>query len=147
MKTKSKIYINISLFVAIAIVIIMFFVWPLFGDIKKDSVDLINQKNEVFSFEEQMIELKEFSQNKKYYQDNFLTAESMFIDYKNPIVLIKFLEDIAKDSNVDLNISLSSSSIQKVEKDVWSSIFFQVNFSGSLASCGPVSIFRLAKCW
>lgn len=134
MKSKNKIYLDLAFFSVVNLLAIMFFVWPLFNDIRGKSNDLINLKNEEFSFKEQINKLNEFNENKDNYKSNFEKAEQMLADSKNPILLIKSIENIADQSGVSLNISLSSALDKKLDKDYWSSISFQIISVGSFAN-------------
>jgi Tfp pilus assembly protein PilO len=131
MNIKSKNFIIVIIFIVIYLAIILFFVWSLIKDIKDESLNLIFRKNEEFSFKEQMFQLEKFNQEKVNYQESFLKSENAFIDSKNPIILIKFLENTAKDSNVTLDILLTPSLAQKIKTDIWPSISMQIKFSGS----------------
>jgi len=125
MNIKIKNFIIAIIFIVIYLAVILFFVWSLIKDIKNESLNLVMQKNEEFSFKEQMFFLEKFN------QEIFLKYEEALIDSKNPIILIKFLENTAKESNVTLDILLTPSLAQKIGTDIWPSISMQIKFSGS----------------
>src|SRR3989339_332265 len=131
MNIKIKNFIIAIIFIVIYLAVILFFVWSLIKDIKNESLNLVMQKNEEFSFKEQMFFLEKFNQEKVAYQEIFLKYEEALIDSKNPIILIKFLENTAKESNVTLDILLTPSLAQKIGTDIWPSISMQIKFSGS----------------
>lgn len=131
MNIKVKNFVIIIVFIVIYLAIILFFVWALIKDIKNESLNLVLQKNEEFSFKEQMSFLEKFNKDKVDYKESFLKYEEALIDSKNPIILIKFLENTAKDLNVTLDILLTPSLAQSIGTDIWPSISMQIKFSGS----------------
>ncbi len=131
---KNKIYLILLLFVIINLLITLFFIWPLIEDVSKQSGKLIETNNKVFTFNEQIKRLDDFYSNKDAYINNFQFADQMLVDAKNPILIIKFIENTALQSDVSLDISLIPNSNNKINGDSWPSIQFQVTSIGSFAN-------------
>lgn len=134
MKTRNKTYISSAIILATFLAVVLFLVWPIFKDIKKESDDLISQKSEAFFWENQKTQLDKFVQNKTDFQSDIAKTEQLFADPKDSIDFIKFLEKTAKSSNVVLNVSLSSNTNQKAGQDIWTSVFFQISTEGDFFS-------------
>lgn len=134
MKNKNKIRLFLSFFIILNIVIVLFLLLPLFKNLKENSNNLINTRNEEFLFDGQINKLNEFKQNRDMYKNNFQKLEQILVDSKNPIYLIESIENMAKESNVLLDITLMSNLNKKLESDYWPSLFLQINSLGDLAN-------------
>jgi len=127
---SNKKIISISLiFGLISLAMVVFIIYPLFKDIRKNSQELINIKRNAVSPEE---EINNISQIKKIYQEikpDSQKMENLFIDPEVPIDLIKFLEERAKDLQVSIKILSVNPKINEDEK--WNYLEFQINLVGS----------------
>lgn len=129
---QNKIYLIYSLFILLCLVIVIFAIWPIFSNLKHNSWQIVSIKNDKFSNEQQISVLKGFLENEKKYEDSFEKVQSFLIDSKNPVLLIEFIEKLAKESGIKINISITSSSF-KTSADKWNSIILQINSWGSFS--------------
>lgn len=107
MINNNKIYINLSIFAATSLLLVIFFVWPLFKGIEKDSEDLISAKNNIASLGAQTVETEKFGKNYQDYSENLNKISQMFIDPDNPVDFIEFLEAAAQKAQITSQISMS----------------------------------------
>lgn len=114
MKLQNKIYL-ISTFFAVAILgILAFFVYPPLNDIKNNSQKIISDKNQIFFIKKETEELDIFKKNYKEYESNLKKIDKLFVDSKNPVDFVKFLENTAYNSGLQSDISLLQSSKSEV---------------------------------
>lgn len=123
---NNKIYIILSVFALISLFLIVFLIWPLFNEIKKNSQDLISARNSMVTLSAQTSETDKFKKNYDGYKLNFERIDQLFIDPNNPVNFIEFLERTANNSGITSQISLPLSS--KESKDF---IIFQLSSKGS----------------
>lgn len=107
MRNINKIHIILSVSALISLILIMFFIYPAFKDIEKNSQDLISAKNDIVILGAQIEETKKFKEDYENYRPNLEKIDELFIDPDNPVDFIKFLEDKAEEYNLDMQISLS----------------------------------------
>lgn len=125
METKKKTYIISALFGLITLVLIIFFVLPPLKEIKENSEDLLSEKNNIASLENQLNKIESFKKNYNNYKPDLEKIDLLFVDLKNPADFIESLEKIASDSNIKLEISPSSS-----EKEPENSVVFRLFAEG-----------------
>ena len=109
MKTKIKIYLLSVIFIIISLALIYFFAYSLFIDIKNSSEKILSDRSRVVTLQKEIKEVDVFKKNYDEYKPNLEKINSLFVDSKNPIEFIKFIEKIASDSSVLVDINLSSS--------------------------------------
>lgn len=129
MNIQNKIYLSIVIFILLVILIIVFIIYPLFGEIKKNSKELISQKEKLVSLEIKIDNLEKFKNLYQKYKPNLEKIDNLFIDSEVPVGFIGFMEKTAKESQMEIKISPTSS--RKTEKDPWSFIVFQINSNSS----------------
>jgi len=125
--------LTISIIFGIALVLIVFFIYFLFAEIKKNSQDLILAKKELISLQAKIENLQNFKEIYKTLEPDLEKIDLMLIDLEVPIDFIKFLEKTGEDSGVLIDISPIS--IRKIETDPWPSIGFQIALTGSFPNC------------
>jgi hypothetical protein len=130
MDTKKQIYIIISVFLLLLLLLILFFIWPLFREVKKSSESLSLQIKDAITLERQLQEAEKFQQKYESYQPGFQKIESMFVDSSNPVTFIEFLENIAQNKNIKLQISAPLFSIEKGLTFANLQLFASGSFSG-----------------
>jgi len=123
MKTKDKKYIILAIFVIIVLLLIALLIYPTLKDIKNSYEEVLSNKGKVISVDKEVKELDNFVRNYKNYEPDLKKLDRLFIDPKNPIDFIKFLEKIALDSDVKIDINL----VQSEKKETAS---FQVHIQG-----------------
>lgn len=121
MKIKNKIYIIIVFFGLIVLSLIVFFIFPSFKKIKKNSDDLFSKKQSISVLKNQVAQVENFKKIYNEYRPSLEKTDQLFIDLENPVNFIKFLEKTASDSGIESEISLSPYSLKEEE----SSITFQ----------------------
>lgn len=112
-KNQNKIYIITIIFILIILILIVFLIYPVLRDIKNSSKEILLNKSKIASLNEQKGELDYF--NKKYNNDSYILEriDQLFVDSKNPIDFIKFLEKTANDSGIIIDIKLNISLLDK----------------------------------
>lgn len=112
MKNRNKIYIIIITFSFVALALIVFIISPVLRDIKNGSNEILLDKSKVISIDEQKKQLDDFKKKYNNYSHNLEKINQLFVDSKDPVDFIKFLEKSANDSGINtdvkLNVSLSA---------------------------------------
>lgn len=129
MKDNNKIYIIISIFAFVALILIIFFVLPVLKEIRTNSQDLILLKNNILALEEQTKEIENFKNNYDKYKSDLEKIDQLFVDPNNLVDPIKFLESSANDFNLSTKIFLPPFS--RVEDGSIDFINFQITCKGS----------------
>lgn len=133
MKTRNKIYTISGVFLALVICLAVFLVWPVFISIKNSSQELSMQKSGAISLKDKTDSLLDFQKNYESYKPNLDKIDQLFIDSKNPVGLIKFLEKISLEAGVQSEISLPPNAKLQSEGEDLTYINFQIKISGSFA--------------
>src|SRR5258706_8922742 len=123
---KNNIYIILSIFGLVIILLMLFFAWPLLIEVKNSSEHLASVKNDMVILDIQNNEIENFKINYQNYKANLEKMNQLFIDPQNPVDFIKFLENTASNSGIKSQISLLPASSQ----DNQNSITFQLFSSG-----------------
>jgi hypothetical protein len=105
-------------FVLIIFVLLIFTIWFIFLKIREESNNLFEEKNRIIILEEQNKEIENFKPEYDNYLLNFKEIEEMFVDPKNPLSFIEFLEKTSFSANVNLEISPLSFSTEGALKYV-----------------------------
>ncbi len=108
----------------------MFLIYPALNNIQNISDDISADKASAALITAEASELENFNKNAADYQENFKKINQLFIDAKNPIDFIKFLENTAYISDVDANINLSSSPQNKPSASEVPAVIFQIQAYG-----------------
>jgi len=108
MTIKNKIYITTSIFLLSSLFLVLFFIYPLISEIVVKSNDIKSLKKDLFIIDKQFEEAKNFDKNYYDYELNFEKIDHLFVDAKNPVNFIEFLEKSAQSSLVSLQISSPS---------------------------------------
>lgn len=116
-------------FALIAIALVIFSVWPLLIEIKIHSKELLSEKNDIATLGTQTNEIENFEKNYEVYKPNLEKMEQLFIDSKDPVDFIKFLEKIASDSEITSEISLLPSPQEKNQTFITFQFFSNGDFS------------------
>jgi hypothetical protein len=132
MKNNNKIYIILSAFALAVLILILFFIYPLLKEIKKNSEDLISAKNRIASLAIQNKETESFEKNYATYKPDLEKIDQLFVDPNKPVDLIEFLESSVAGSGLTSQISLSPSSSGSKQKGQ-NFIIFQLISKGSFS--------------
>lgn len=127
--------IIISIIAGLAdLALIFFIIFPLFREIKKNSQEITSAKKDLILLETKIQNIEKFKETAKTIQPNLEKGESIFIDPKAPVDFIKFLEKVAADSGILIDI-FPASNIQAEKKDSFPSMAFQIVLTGSFPNC------------
>jgi len=126
---KRKIYLTSFIFIFLILVLLFCFISPLFSTIKKDSSELLSQKEKLFSLLKKRENLKSLQEEYLALQPNLEKIDSFFADSQEPIDFISFLEKTAKAFDLPIQISLTG---EEIKKTIWPSLFFQIKVSSAL---------------
>lgn len=107
---NNRIKIILSIFILSSLFLIIFFVWPLTKEIKKNSEDLVSAKNNIVDLEAQINETNNFKKVYENYKPNLDKIDQLFINSNYLVDFIEFLENTAFNSNVTSQISLPPAS-------------------------------------
>ena len=131
MKPKNKIFIISVIFGLMILALIIFLIYPLFKEIKKNSQVMLVFKEELILLRTQIKELKEFGAVYENYQPNLAKINQLFFDSKNPVKFIRFLEKTAFDSGVSIEISPLIFPKKEKETKLWDYVTFKLSSKGS----------------
>ena len=129
MTIKKKITISTVFFLVLSILLIVFLIYPLFLEIKKNSQDFLSQKQKLIALEEKVENLEKFKIVFPEISPTLEKIDNLFIDPEVPVDFIRFLEKTSQDSQISLKISPAPP--LKIEKDPWPSLSFQLSLAGS----------------
>ncbi len=132
MTITQKNNLSIIVFTALIILIAVFIIYPLFGEIKNSSKELVSQRENSAILEAKIKNLEEFKVIYKNLEESFKKIDSLFINSEAPVEFIGFLESTSEEYR--LKIEILSSSVSKTEKDFWPNITFQINTAGSFSN-------------
>jgi cbb3-type cytochrome oxidase subunit 3 len=124
------------IFAVFAFVLFILFIssiWFIFLKVREESYNLFEEKNRIFILEQQDKEIENFKSEYDNYLPNFKKIEEMFVDPKNPLSFIEFLEKISIDANVNLEISPLSFLTEGTSKFVTVKLFINGEFNNLLS--------------
>lgn len=119
-------------FVALAICLAVFFVWPAFNFVKNASEDIIAKKARIIFLKDQEEASQIFQKNYRRYQVGLEAVDHLFADKKNPIGLIEFIELTAQEAGTQIQIHLSP--LEEKAVSGRTSIFFDLMAQGSFSA-------------
>ena len=125
MTLKNKINLSLIIFIILSVCLIVLVIYPLFKEIKNSSEELVSEKQKLFSLERKIENLKEFQTLWLKIEPNLKKIDQLFIDPQVPVEFVNFLEKIAKDNEILIEISSALSS--KTEEDPWPSLLLKIN--------------------
>ena len=130
MNFKNRLYSILIIFTLALVLIIIFLVYPLFLDIKNISRETLSNKEESAFLQDQSREFDSFKNKISIYEPDLFKMEKIFIDPKDPVKFIEFLESTSLNSNIELSINL----VKDTTKDSLNNpqvSYFQVDARGS----------------
>lgn len=126
---KFEMYTFAAIFVVLSLLLIVFLVHPALQGIKRGSGEIISEKSTVLFVEMENKELDRFKNRYESYESNLQKIDQLFVDTKNPVAFITFLENTAANTNVDAEISLVPR--QNPQKDALPLLILQVSAKGT----------------
>ena len=131
MDPKKKQYVLITVFTSLFLVLTFVIMVPLFSSIKQDTVDIIFQKSKIFLAEKQIETFNKINEDYLGFKNNAEKISSIFIDQKEPLDFINFIEKTALQLNLDDEIFINNN---EIKNSVFSGVSFQISISGSFDS-------------
>lgn len=123
MKKQHTIYLTITIFLLISFLLIAFLIYPTLKDIGEASREISSSKDTITFLYKQSSELDNFKKKYQDYNANLKKIDDLFIDGKDPVDFIKFLEKTASDTNINLDINLTSDAKNGTAGNAISSLF------------------------
>ena len=123
---KNKINLSIIIFLLLAILLVVFVIYPLFKEIKSNSEELVSQKKELATLEAKIDYLEKFKILYKNLEEILEKIENLFVNPEIPIEFISFLEKKAEDCQMTIQIAPSIYK-EEIEKDHWAYLSLQIS--------------------
>jgi len=133
MNTKNNIYKIIIIFLILISFLVIFLIFPLLEDIQASSSKILSSKAQSIFVDSQVRELSVFQKNYSDYETNLSKIDQFFVDTKNPIDFIEFLEKTGLDSNISVGINLLPQQKSQDSKII-SPTFFQIYTKGEFTN-------------
>jgi Tfp pilus assembly protein PilO len=124
-----KIKISILGLLLLIVLIFLFAVKPLLNDIRSNSEQLRLSEENLTATESKISNLESFRIVYKGLEDFLEQVDDLFISADVPIDFINFLEENARDMN--LEIKIMPNVIKSGKAGAWSNLVFQVSVKGS----------------
>jgi len=121
---EKKINLLIVTLVVLILVFVTFLIYPLFTEIKNASRELILKKEDLLSFETKIENLTKFQVRYREIEPNLEKISDLFIDIKAPVRFINFLENLAQE--FQLSIEVTTAQTPKIKGDFWPSLSFTI---------------------
>jgi hypothetical protein len=132
MKQTQKRYLTFIIFTGLFIALVILVTTPLFEGIKKNSLEFESVRKEIVSLEAEIGNIGKIKKQYQEYEPNLGKIDSLLVNSEIPIDFIRFLEKLASDSMVSIDISLASNgSVQKEEDQLWPALYFQLSTQSS----------------
>jgi Tfp pilus assembly protein PilO len=129
MTAKKKTYLIILLFAIVAICIFIFVVKPIFKGIKNYNSAMLEAKKERVTLDAEIDTLSDFKKQFQEYKINLEKIDSLFVNSEIPVDFIRFLEKLASDSGVSMEMYPVSSAESGIQD--WKTLGYQLSVSGS----------------
>jgi len=126
MTLAQKTNLSIFLFIGFVILITIFVILPVFEEVKKNSQEVISEKEKLVSLESKIENLNKLKVVYEEFSPNLEKIDNLFVNPELPVEFITFLEKTAKSSEIEIKISPLS--LRK--KDIFPLINFQINATG-----------------
>lgn len=133
MKIKGNICITVVSFLMVGFALIALLIYPALRDIESVSQEILSGRIEAASMDFQNRELDNFKKKYKEYGPHLQEMNQSFVDIKNPVDFIEFLEKTATDSGIDADINLNSS-LKKEAPDTQPAVLFQIFAEGDFSN-------------
>jgi len=130
--SNKKFYINLTVFLAIYIILIATVVLPLVKEIESNSTRLIEAREEMVFYSVEKSSIHELSLLFEEIDIELEKVDSLFIDSEVPLDFINFLEKLAKD--LDIKLTIASVEFKEGEEDSWSYFVFSLDLESDYIS-------------
>lgn len=127
LENKNKIAV-VVLLISILAAACVFWAWSSFYQIKEAARSFVLQKNRLAELEARKENLRIFIENREQYRAGLERIDKLFVNAKEPIAFIEFLEKEA--ALTELTIEIIPFTAQAIEGEPWQSIHFQISVEG-----------------
>lgn len=117
---------------SLVFIFLILMIWFLFGKIKNGSDSLFLEKNKIAVLQKQIGDVESFKIKYNEYLPSLQKIDQAFVDPDNPLNFIEFLEKSAEDSNIELEISPLSFTVEGGLKILSLQLSSVGSFSGNL---------------
>ncbi|MBI2042459.1 MAG: hypothetical protein HYT21_01805 [Candidatus Nealsonbacteria bacterium] len=131
MSIENKTKIAAGLLALVLVIVVVFWLWPLFSQIRETADSFISQKNRLAELEAKKENLEVFAANRETYRDSLERIDNLFVNSREPIGFIEFLEKEAGLAGISIEITPVSP--QKIEGDPWESMNFRLLLEGDFS--------------
>jgi hypothetical protein len=125
MNLANKVKLSLIIFLALTILMLVLFIYPLYKNIQDNTVELSRQKQDSLYLDDKLKNIDEFKKDYKEIRKNINKGESLLVRSEAPVSFIGFLEQISEESDISIKIS-PSPAIKKLG-DAWYSMVFQIS--------------------
>lgn len=132
MTTKRKTILTAIVFGAAAPLLIISLILPMVSGIKNESQNLVSQKNKISELADKFRNIGAVEAEFNKYNEFYGKIASFFVDAKEPISFIEFLEEQADSSRVSIEITPLGS--QMGASEPWPSINFRLSAKGGFSN-------------
>ena len=132
LESRKNFYIFSAFFIGLSLVLIFLVIYPLIKVIQESSQQLLSARGELTFFSKEKRNLRDFKDVFRKLEPDLEKIENLFVSFEVPIEFIGFLEELATDS--DISIEVSSATRREVEEDPWPSYDFHLRASGSFSN-------------
>lgn len=133
MNSKQKTLFLIVTFLAISLFLIFGIILPWFKDIQLNSEKLFLVRKDLAILDQKATEIPELENKFQALGPELEDIEHLFVDSKTPIDFLRFLESMAKDSNLTIRVSLLPTKPKEVT--AFPALNFELSLMGSFSNC------------
>lgn len=128
MNLKKKFQTSIIAFLVALILLVVFAIFPIFGNIKENSQELSSVKKRFSDLEAEIENIERFKSIYEGLEQFLEKVNNLFVDEEVPVGFITFLETAAQENQ--LQIEIHPTSATKGKKDPWEFLSFQISCQG-----------------
>ena len=129
MSPKNKINLSLVIILLAGILLFVFLILPIYKNIKGGVQELIVQKQKLMSLEEKTRNVEDFKKNHSEIEQQLGKAEDLFINSEAPVEFISFLQQMAQ--NYHLLIEIGPSEPFETKTEPWLYINFHITIHSS----------------
>jgi len=129
MSYSKKRIILIIFFLVSFLVVVFLIILPLIKEIKIKSEEFLQEKQVLTQLKIKTENLKKAQTLYTEYQSKFEKIKSLFIDPREPINFVEFLERESNNSNLSIGMSINPA--KEIKGDPWPSMNFQLTLKGT----------------
>jgi hypothetical protein len=131
LKFDKRSCLSCLIFVGIFLGLVFFVIFPLTKEIRESSQQLLLEEEARQVFSEEKENLQNFEKVYQEIEHDLEMMDDLFVNAKVPIEFINFLEEVALNSGVSIEISSVAS--EGAKGSLWPSLIFQLQASASFS--------------